>query len=256
MTARRVGSFVVFYAALLALWQGVCGSGLVSPDQFPSPVQVGKSLLASCLDGTLLRGVALSLRRQFVGYAIAVLIGTLLGVTLWRFKLLEENLGPLILALQTLPGICWLPLALLWFGESETAVIFVVVIGSLLSVTIAVDHGIKQVPPNIVRAAQMMGVKGWRLYAEVLLPASLPAFVEGLKQGWVFAWRALMAGELIYSSRGLGDLLNLGRRSADLGNLLAVIVAIITVGILADRLVFTRLQLWVQRRWGLEARRA
>lgn len=252
MNARRVVRFVMFYAALLAVWQGVCGSGLVSPDHFPSPVQVGRSVWAACADGTLLRGIALSLRRQFVGYIAAVAIGTLLGVTLWRFKFLEEHLGPLILALQTLPGICWLPLALLWFGESETAVIFVVVVGSLLSITIAVDNGIKQVPPNIVRAAQMMGVKGWRLYTEVLLPASLPAFVEGLKQGWVFAWRALMAGELIFSSRGLGDLLNLGRKSADLANLLAVIGAIVTVGILADRLVFTRLQVWVQRRWGLE----
>ena len=129
--------------------------------------------------------------------------------------------------------------------------IFVVVVGSLLSVTIAVDNGIKHVPVNIVRAAQMMGVNGWRLYAEVLLPASLPAFVEGLKQGWVFAWRALMAGELIYSSRGLGDLLNVGRESADIGNLLAVIVAIVAVGVMADRLVFAKLQVWVQRRWGL-----
>jgi len=248
---RRIFIATAFYATLLGLWQGLSSSGLVPPDRFPSPLQVGQSLSAGFQDGTLLRGVGLSLRRQFAGYAIAVLIGTLLGVILWRFKLLEEHLGPLILALQTLPGICWLPLALLWFGESETAVIFVVVVGSLLSVTIAVDNGIKHVPVNIVRAAQMMGVNGWRLYAEVLLPASLPAFVEGLKQGWVFAWRALMAGELIYSSRGLGDLLNVGRESADIGNLLAVIVAIVAVGVMADRLVFAKLQVWVQRRWGL-----
>ncbi|RPI07552.1 MAG: ABC transporter permease [Zetaproteobacteria bacterium] len=192
------------------------------------------------------------MRRIFVGYGISVAVGTLLGLVQARWKLVDETLGSLVLGLQTLPSICWLPLALLWFGLNERAIIFVVVMGSLLSITIATEHGVKHTPPLLIRAAQTMGARGLKMYVDVILPAALPSVIEGMKQGWSFAWRSLMAGELLFVSMGLGQLLSMGRELNDMSQVVAVMMVIVGIGLCVDRLVFARLGNSVRRRWGLQ----
>ncbi len=160
-------------------------------------------------------------------------------------------MGALLLGLQTLPSICWLPLALLWFGLNEWAIIFVVLMGALLSISLAAEDSVQHTAHLYVRAARNMGAGGWRLYAYVMLPAAWPGIVTGMKLGWSFAWRALMAGELLYGNVGLGHLLMMGRELNDMSQVVAMIVVIILLGVVVDRVVFHPLQQRVRMRWGL-----
>ncbi len=157
------------------------------------------------------------------------------------------------MGLQALPSICWLPLAILWFGLSEAAIVFVVVMGSLLAIAIASEDGVNQIDPLLLRQARALGVRRARLYTKVLLPGALPGIVTGLKLGWSFAWRALMAGELLFVSGGLGQLLHVGRELLDVSQVIAVMAAIVLVGVLVDRLLFQTVELRIRRRWGLLA---
>ncbi len=192
--------------------------------------------------------------RLGIAFGIALAAGTLLGVLNGTIRLFDRTLGAVALGLQTLPSICWLPLAIIWFGLSERAILFVTLMGALLAITISVSDGIRNIPPLYLRAAKMMGARGFRLYWEVMLPAAFPAIISGAKQGWAFAWRSLMAGELLSVSAGalgLGQTLMHGRDLNDMSLVLAVMVILVAIGIIADRLVFTRLESSVRRRWGL-----
>lgn len=247
-TVRRI----LFYLGLLATWEAVFRLQLWPEFLFPSPLQVLQALVDGFSEQRYIDGILVSLRRIFVGYGISVVVGTLLGLVQARWKLVDETLGSLVLGLQTLPSICWLPLALLWFGLNERAIIFVVVMGSLLSITIATEHGVKHTPPLLIRAAQTMGARGLKMYVDVILPAALPSVIEGMKQGWSFAWRSLMAGELLFVSMGLGQLLSMGRELNDMSQVVAVMMVIVGIGLCVDRLVFARLGNSVRRRWGLQ----
>jgi NitT/TauT family transport system permease protein len=165
---------------------------------------------------------------------------------------LDENFGALILGLQTLPSICWLPFAILWYGLSESAIIFVIAIGSTFAVAMAVESGIKNVNPLYLRAARTMGASGLKSYWNVIIPASMPNVISGLKQGWSFAWRALMAGEMLTATSGLGQVLMVGRDLADISQVMAVMVIIILLGLSVDKLLFERLEANIRLRWGLD----
>ena len=193
-----------------------------------------------------------SMKRIIVGYSISVAIGVAIGLLIAKFKYLEDNLGPLILGLQTLPSICWLPFAILWYGLSESSIIFVIAIGSTFAVAIGVKYAIKNVNPLYIRAARTMGAKGSKVYTQVILPAALPDIVSGLKQGWSFAWRALMAGEMLSSTKGLGQVLMVGRDLADISQVVAVMIVIIILGLLVDKLVFEKLEKNMRHKWGLD----
>jgi NitT/TauT family transport system permease protein len=246
--ARRT----LFYLALLMTWEVIFRLNLWPEFLFPSPLQVLQALIDGFSEQRYVAGIVASLRRIVVGYGISVLVGTLLGLVQARWRLVDETLGSLILGLQTLPSICWLPLALLWFGLSEKAIVFVVIMGSLLSIAIATEHGVKHTPPLLIRAAETMGARGLKMYVDVILPAALPSVIEGMKQGWSFAWRSLMAGELLFVSMGLGQLLSIGRELNDMSQVVAVMLVIIGIGLCVDRLVFARLGNSVRRRWGLQ----
>lgn len=204
-------------------------------------------------DGSLLDATAVSLRRVLAGYAISLGIGVPLGVLLGRVPLAEDTLGMLVSGFQSLPSICWLPLALLWFGLNDRAILFVVVMGSLVSIAVAVRDGVKNLPPTYVRAARTMGTSPWRMYTDVLFPASLPAILTGAKLGWSYAWRALMSGELLFVSLGLGHMLMMGRELADMSQVLSVMFVIIVLGLLTDSVIFGSLERHMRRTWGLGA---
>ncbi len=242
---------IVFFIALLAVWQVLALIGLWPEYILPSPLSVVQTLARGFQNGTFLIGIAVSMERILIGFGISAVAGMALGLALGRIRVLDETLGSLVLGLQTLPSICWLPLALLWFGLSETAILFVVVMGALLSITLATEAGVKNTPPLYLRAARNLGASGWRLYALVILPAALPAIITGMKLGWSFAWRSLMAGELLYVSLGLGQLLNMGRELNDMSQVIAVMLVIIAIGLAVDRLIFAPLESRVRDRWGL-----
>ncbi|MCF6157567.1 MAG: ABC transporter permease [wastewater metagenome] len=191
------------------------------------------------------------MKRIAIGYGIATIVGVFLGLLIGRIRIFEETLGSLISGLQTLPTICWLPLALLWFGLNDKTIIFLVAMGAVLSITVATDAGIKSVPPLYIRAAKTMGARGWGLYLEVILPAALPHIITGMKQGWSFAWRSLMAGELLIVCLGLGHLMMIGRELNDMSQVIAVMIIIVLIGILVDRLFFIKVEKHIRERWGL-----
>jgi NitT/TauT family transport system permease protein len=176
-----------------------------------------------------------------------------LGLLTARFKFCEDTLGVLALGLQTLPSVCWVPLALLWFGQTEAAMLFVVIMGTLWSVIIATDNGVRNVPPIFARAARTMGSKRLHTWLYVILPASLPFIVSGMKQGWAFAWRSLMAAEIyvtILTGFGLGHLLHYGRELNAMDQVIGVMFVIVVIGLLADKILFSPWERFLHRRWG------
>lgn len=242
----------IFYLLILGIWEAIFRLRIWPPYLFPSPGEVGQSLVEGMRDRTFLIGVGVSLRRIFLGYFISLIIGAGLGLVTARFKLLEETVGSLIGVLQVLPSICWLPLAILWFGLSEGSIQFVIIMGAFLSIAIATDAGIKNVPLLYIRAARTMGLKRWELYRRVILPAALPSILTGMKLGWSFAWRSLMAGELLFVSLGLGQLLQTGRELNNMSQVMAVMLMIMGVGLFFDHAIFSPIQNRVRRQWGYD----
>ncbi len=201
-------------------------------------------------DGALWLAIGVSFRRLALGYAMSVGLGLTLGVAMAGSDAVRRGLGPIVTGLQALPSVCWLPLGLLWFGLSDAAILFVIVLGSALGVAISVDAGCRNVPPLYVRAARTMGASGVVLYRRVILPAALPEILTGMRLAWAFAWRSLMGAELLFVAGGLGHLLETGRELGDLPQVVAVMVVIVVLGIVSERVLFD----WVERRlrvrWG------
>jgi NitT/TauT family transport system permease protein len=247
----RILRTVAFYVILLLVWEALARSGIWPDYLLPGPSTVGSSLAGGFLSGSFIIAILVSLRRLVIGYGISLIAGVTLGVVIGRNRIIDETLGSLILGLQALPSVCWIPLALLWLGLTEQAMIFVVVMGALFSITLGVDAGVKNTPPLYLKAARNMGARGIALSTQVILPAALPSILTGLKQGWSFAWRSLMAAELIYQTLSLGTLLENGRDLNDTAQVFAVMLIIIVIGIAIDGLIFGPLERRVRDRWGL-----
>jgi len=241
-----------FYLLLISIWYILAHSGLWPDYMLPAPETVFSHLAVGFGSGRYLLAIAVSVRRILIGYLISLGLGIPLGLLTGRIKWLDDTLGSLLLGLQALPSIAWLPLSLLWFGLSEKAILFVVVMGALLSIALATNGGVKNVSPLYVRAGKNLGAKGRTLFAQIILPAALPSIVIGLKQGWSFAWRSLMAGELLFINLGLGHLLMMGRELNDMAQVIAVMFILITIGLVFDRFLFSRLERAVRRRWGFD----
>lgn len=241
----------IFYIALIAAWQLLYEFGLWSPYLFPSPSEVWDALRGTFESGLLRDSLQATMKRLFVGFALAFAVGTAIGIACGTMRWIDETLGSLVLGMQSLPSITWLPLAVLWFGLSEKAIIFVVLMGSLFAISISARDGVRNIPPLQRRAAQVFGASRWQMVRYVTLPGMLPSMAQGLKLGWSFSWRSLMAGELLFVSGGLGYLLQIGRDLNDMPLVIAVMGAIVAVGLAFDRLVFGPMESWVRQRWGL-----
>lgn len=210
------------------------------------------SLSAGVRDGTLVRALVTTGVRLAIGYAVALGVGVPLGIVLARVRFLKQTIGPIVLGLSSVPSICWLPLAILWFGLSEWAIQLVVVLGAALPIAVATENSVRHVPPSIERAARTMGARGARLMFTVTLPAALPGILGGAKIGWTFALRSLMAGELLFVSGGLGQLLETGRDLGDTALVLAVVVVIVVLGRASEVVLFAPIDRAIARRWGVE----
>jgi NitT/TauT family transport system permease protein len=248
---KRFARHAIFYGVLIAIWMVLAKLKIWPPYVFPTPKGVAESLWAGFADHSFWIAIAVSMKRMLLGYSLSVVLGMVLGLAVASNKFLEETMGGLLVSLQSLPSICWLPLAVLWFGLSEKAILFVVVMGSLLSVTIAMETGRQQMPKIYGMAGRNLGASGFKLFWYVLLPASLPFILSGLKQGWAFAWRSLISGEMIFVSLGLGQLLMMGRDLNDMSQVIAVMMLIIAIGYIVDGLVFKTIERRLQHKWGL-----
>jgi NitT/TauT family transport system permease protein len=250
---RRAINASIFFAVLIAIWQAAVMSGRWSPVLLPGPQSVAEYLWGAARDGTLGEASVVTVRRLLIGYVIGVAIGLPLGLLTSTSHFFEDTLGALALGLQTLPSVCWIPLALLWFGQTETAMLFVVIMGTMWSVLIATDTGARSIPPIYARAARTMGSEGLHKWTRVIVPASLPFLVSGMKQGWAFAWRSLMAAEIyvtILTGFGLGHLLHYGRELSAMDQVIGIMIVIVVIGLVADKLLFSPWERFLHRRWG------
>lgn len=250
---QRVLAKVVFFFLCIGLWQTVTMMRFMPPWLLPGPVDVTKTLIDLAWSGTLAESIWLSMRRMFVGYSISVVGGLTIGVLAARSWIFKETVGSLILSLQSLPSICWLPLALIWFGLGEGAILAVLILGALFSIAVATEGAIRNVPPIYLKVGRVMGARGYVFAKDILFFAALPELIGGLKLGWTFAWRSLMAAELIRQNAfGVGRLLDTGRSLNDVSLMLAAIFSILAIGLTVDGLVFGTLEKKIRLRYGLE----
>ena len=242
---------IAFYVILVIIWQAIATADIWPNTIFPSPLEVAEDLAYGVVDGSLFFGIGTSMVRLMIGLAIAISGGVVLGIFMARIEIVNQTIGSLVLGLQSIPSIAWVPLAILWFGLTDAGIIFVTAIGAIFAVTINTYTGVKNIDPNYIAAARNMGAKGSQLITAVLLPAAFPYMISGFKQGWAFAWRGVVGAELLFSFLGLGFLLNVGRQLNDVSQVIAIMLVIMGIGMLIDGLVFKKIENKVMFRWGL-----
>ena len=245
--AKKIG----FYVIIIMVWQGIDSAEIWPDNIFPSPFDVVEDLAYGISDASLFFGIGTSLLRLVIGLAIAIAGGLVLGIFMARVETVNQTIGSLVLGLQSIPSIAWVPLAILWFGLTDTGIIFVTAIGAIFAVTINTYTGVKNINPSYIEAARNMGAKEGQLIITVLIPAAFPYIISGFKQGWAFAWRGVIGAELLFSFLGLGFLLNVGRQLNDVSQVIAIMIVIMGIGILTEGLVFKRIEDKVMTRWGL-----
>lgn len=244
---------LLFFSALAIAWHLLVAAKIWSPLLLPSPLSVLDYLSSAVEDGTMFEAMLVTVRRLLIGYGLGILVGLPLGLLTASSKWSQDTIGVLALGLQTLPSVCWVPLALLWFGQTEAAMLFVVVMGTLWSLIIATDTGVRTIPPIYTRAARSMGSSGFHTWTHVVLPAALPFLLSGMKQGWAFAWRSLMAAEIyvtILTGFGLGHLLHYGRELNAMDQVIGVMLIIVLIGLTVDKTLFAPIEQFLHRRWG------
>ena len=223
---------------------------------WPLPKHVETPGIKGILHSELVKANLVSGVRLLIGFSISIVFGATLGLLMWRFKPVDEFLGPLFLGMQTLPSVCWVPLGIVIFGLSEGTIEFVLVMGSCFAIAISLRDGLRTIPPLYQRAGLMLGAGGWKLYRYVLIPASLPAVASGLRQGFSFAWAVLMGAEIYFTEverHGLGFLLGYARTDIDPAKVMALIIVMVVIGILADRLIFAPIERRISTRFGFVA---
>lgn len=250
---RSWGTALLFFLVLVVAWHWLVATGVLSHTLLPTPLEVSQYFLGALRDGTLWDAVSVTLKRLALGYLAGTLIGVPMGFVNARFWACHDSLGLLALGLQALPSICWAPLALLWFGQTEWAMFFIIVMGTVWSVALATEAAVRNLPPIYLRAARTMGSRKLHLWVNVIAPASLPFIIGGMKQGWAFAWRSLMAAEIyitVLTGFGLGHLLHYGRELHAMDQVFGIIIVIVAVGLLADRILFSPIERFLHHRWG------
>ncbi|MDE3720467.1 ABC transporter permease [Nocardiopsis sp. N85] len=256
-TVRKVWSGtwpkLVAVILVLAAWQAVVWSGWRSDFVFPGPDKVLPTLVQEITTPEFWVAVQVTMRRALTGFALALVVGVVIGLAVSRFTPLRTAIGSLITGLQTMPSIVWFPFAMLLYGISESAIMFVIVLGAAPSIAGGLVSGIDYVSPTLLRAGQVMGLRGVQRYSLLIIPAALPMFVTGLKQGWAFAWRSLMAGELlvvINQQNSIGWALSQARQLNDADRLLSYIIIVLVIGIVID-VFFNWADRALRHRWGI-----
>ncbi|HEY2696216.1 MAG TPA: ABC transporter permease [Pseudonocardiaceae bacterium] len=252
--ARTVLPPIIAAVVFIAIWQALWASAIWPEYQLPAPAAVGRELLDQARGAHALGIIWVSIHRAALGFVMGVAIGTPLGLALARAPVLRSAVAPFLSGLQSLPSVAWVPAAILWFGIQPSAVYFVVLLGSVPSIANGMLAGVDQIPPILLRVGTVLGAGRFASARHILLPAALPGYLAGLKQGWAFSWRSLMAAELIANSpqlgEGLGQYLQNGQSLSDMPTVIAAIVLILLVGIGVELLVFRPLERSVLRSRG------
>ena len=243
---------ILAVAIFIGAWQLLVWSGWKPQYVIPSPFTVLRQFPHDA--GTLLRDLGVTMRRAAVGFGVSIVLGGVVGLAVARIPVLRAAIGSMITGLQTMPSVAWVPLAIVLFQLSERAILFVVILGAAPSIANGIIDGIDNVPPLLMRAGRVLGARGWTALRYVVIPAALPSVVSGLKQGWAFAWRSLMAGELITifpGHIGIGGALNNAQQNADYVAVYEAMIVIFVVGIVVDALFFGTILRVIRRRYGL-----
>ena len=252
---RKVLPPLFAVALVLVVWQLLVQAQVTDDYKLPSPAAVWHGVTEMWLQGTLLGVIWTSVSRGLFGFLLAVAIGTPLGLLVARVRPVRAAIGPILSGLQSLPSVAWVAPAVIWLGLNDRMMYAVILLGAVPSVANGLVSGVDQVPPLFLRAGRTLGATGLRGTWHIVLPAALPGYLAGLKQGWAFSWRSLMAAEIIASSPdlglGLGQLLENGRNNADMPGVFLAILLILFVGIAIDLLIFSPLERWVLRSRGL-----
>ena len=254
-TASAAWPPLLAVALLVVGWQVVYSSGALPVYRLPSPLDVLSSLRDQLSSGDLQQASYNSVRRGAIGFVASLAIGTPLGLLVGRVRPVRRAIGPILSGLQSLPSVAWVPAAILWFGLSDATIYFVVLMGAVPSIANGMVSGLDQVPPLFLRVGRVLGARGLTSARHILLPAALPGYVGGLRQGWAFSWRSLMAAELIARSPdfglGVGQLLDQNRQLQDFPGVLAGVLTILVIGIAIELCVFAPVEKRVLRRRGL-----
>jgi len=236
----------------LGIWQLAAMSGWRPNDELPGPRRVFLTLYDNFAE--IMKATAVTLGRGAIGYPLAVLVGTVVGIAVARVPVLRAAIGSLIAGLLTVPSVAWFPVAVLLFGVTPGAVFFVIVIGAAPAAANGLIAGFDHTPPILIRTGKVLGANRWEMLRHVTLPAALPSYVAGLKNAWAFAWRALLAGELLVRIPGalsLGERLDQARKSEVAAEVFAITIVILAVGTIVDALIFSNAERWIRRRYGL-----
>ena len=249
---RRIVPYVLgFYLLIIVVWQGLFWARVIPDYLFPSPMQVGERLWELARDNYLWPSVRATFKRMLIGFGIAASAGLLIGLCMGTSRIVNGCLRSLFLGLQTLPTAAWVPVSLLFFGLSDHGIYFVIIMSSAPAVAIATSDGIQQIPRIYLRVARTLGTPAYEMPTRVILPASLPSIITGIKLGWTLAWHGGVSAELIKSTIGLGFLLQMGRELNDAAQVIGIMVLTILFGVLLDRFVFGLIQKRILIRWGL-----
>jgi NitT/TauT family transport system permease protein len=243
---------IVVAVAFVGIWELVFRLKIVQPPVlFPSPGAVANSLYALWKDQTLPEAIGRTLARLGVGFLISLVLGSILAFLMVHFATFGKGIQPYVLGLQTFPSIAWVPLSIIWFGFSEAALLFVTIVGSLFSISVSFADALRTVPPVYLRAARNMGSEGMDLILRVTVPAALPHLISAMKVGWSFAWRSLIGAEVVFASVGIGALVSQGREGFIYQQVMGMMLVILVIGVLVDRVLFSRTYEWASRRRGL-----
>ncbi|MGW7082122.1 ABC transporter permease [Streptomyces sp. NPDC054871] len=243
---------------VLVVWQVLVWTNVTDTYVLPPPGDVWHEVQDAWLQGTLLEYIWTSVSRGLLGFLMALAIGTPLGLIVARVRFIRAAIGPILSGLQSLPSVAWVPPAVIWLGLNDQMMYAVILLGAVPSIANGLVAGVDQVPPLFLRAGRTLGATGLRHTWHIVMPAALPGYLAGLKQGWAFSWRSLMAAEIIAQSpdlgMGLGQLLEAGRTNSSMAQVFFAILLILIVGIAIDLLIFSPLERRVLRSRGLLVR--
>jgi NitT/TauT family transport system permease protein len=245
-----VANTILFLAVFVGIWQLTFILGIWPKVALPSPAMVAQSFAE--LNFSLLTNIAMTMWRLLIGFSISIVLGTGIGLAMVKFKDFGKTMSSFAVGLQSFPSIAWVPFSILFIGLNEFGILFVVIMSSIFSVMLSTYSGIRTIPPIYINAARNLGARGLPLFGYVMIPAATPSLIVGLTQAWSFAWHALIGAEILMAaSLGLGHILDVGREFQLMDQIIASMITIFAIGLVFDRLVFSRLANKIRDRWGL-----
>ena len=247
-----LANVTLFIAAFIGIWQLVFMLGIWPEVSLPSPAMVAGSFVELVKNLTLMISIAATMYRLVIGFTLSIVIGVSVGLAMVKFPGFGKTMSSFAVGLQSFPSVAWVPFAILLIGLNDAGILFVVIMSSVFSVMMSTYGGIRNISPIYIRAAKNMGAKGFSLFRYVMIPAATPSLIVGIKQAWSFAWHALIGAEiLIAASVGLGHVLLVGREFQLMDQIIASMITIFAIGLVFDRVLFSKLEDRVRERWGL-----